>query len=151
MDWREGEVAADNWLQMEGYMTRRAVRARFQKVDFFGADVMGKRSGGMAWVQVTTAQGSRHTETVRRRRRRLEEVPWGPQDLVFVFEARERPNVVDPRRIDRFFRVHEYASRDGGEGPRSWRVLKDPIVVTADMLTVRRSPEDHEDEDHKGK
>lgn len=132
---REAEVAAENYWIDQGCRTRRALRTKWARVDFFGADVIGKDASTTVWCQVTTAQ---RTESVRRRRRRLEEIPWLPSDRVFLFELEMRPNPVRRSRIDYFFRVHQYAYR-GREpvGPRSWVVLDEPISVTRDMLRVR--------------
>ena len=156
MDRREAEVATENWLKDQGYVTRRAVRTQWQKVDFFGADVMGKRKEGTVYIQTTTSQ---RPEQVRVRRRKLEVVPWNPLDRVLLFEVEERPNVVNRRKKDLFFRVHQYEGdiltasirleRTRKEpipfNPevhvkrvREWKVLPEPIPILPEMLRVRK-------------
>lgn len=132
---REAEVAAENYWIGQGCVTRRALRTKWARVDFFGADVIAKDTDSTVWCQVTTAQ---RTESVRRRRRRLEEVPWLPSDRVFLFELEMRPNPVRRSRIDYFFRVHQYvyAARPPGEPRRQWEIWDEPIPVTRDMLRV---------------
>ena len=103
--------------------TRRARRAKFAKVDFFGADIIGLRwDGGKLWVQVTTGQ----TAAVLTRRRKLEQYPWHPSDRVFVWQLVERQDVANPRRKAWTFRVWEYELRDG---TREWTDQREPIVV----------------------
>ncbi len=133
---REAEVAAENYWIDQGCLTRRALRTKWARVDFFGADVIGKDATSTVWCQVTTAQ---RTESVRRRRRRLEEIPWLASDRVFLFELEMRPNPVRRSRIDYFFRVHEYVDPLAPDdvSTRSWRILDEPIAVTRDMLRVR--------------
>ena len=114
------ERAAEHWLRnvLECVETRRAIRSQWHKVDFFGADVVGKvRTGAHCYVQVTTGDA----RNVCPRRRKLERIPWHPYDLVFVLELRSYPNPVNRRRTVWTFRVHEYDPGDDPDG-RVWRV-----------------------------
>ena len=53
-------------------ITRRAVQTKWQKVDFFAADVVGKRPDGThVYIQATAGQYS----AVTARRRKLEKIP----------------------------------------------------------------------------
>ena len=86
-------------------VTRRAVRTKWQSVDFFASDVMGKRLNGRTfYAQVTAGK----VEAVRSRRRKLEAVPWHPSDRVMVLQLVFTPNPAHARRKLWFFRVHNY-------------------------------------------
>src|SRR2546426_4428638 len=107
MDPRSAEVAAEIWLRRQGHVTRRAIRTKWQKVDFFGADVISiAQDGTKHFVQVTTSGRAEH---VRERRRKMELIPWHPTDRVLIFQLVEREVPLDRRKVERFFRVHEYA------------------------------------------
>ena len=119
---RAAEILAENWLRDQGFQTRRAVRVKWQKVDFFGADVMAiAPDGTKRFVQVTTSKRAEH---VRQRRRRLEQFPWHSTDHVYIFQLVERRSPPDRRQVDRFFRVHEYSPAG-----RKWRVWSEVIQV----------------------
>jgi hypothetical protein len=100
--------------------TRRALRTKFAKVDFFGCDIIGvRKDGSRVWVQVTAGQ----TAAVLVRRKKLEVYPWHPTDRVFVWQLVERDDIANPRKKEWFFRVWEY----GWEGwmwrcgePKKW-------------------------------
>ena len=82
--------------------TRRALRTKFAKVDFFGCDVMG--FGSMLnhyWIQVTAGQ----IQAVQTRRKKLEKYPWAENDEVYVMQLVERAKVDNPRQKEWFFRV----------------------------------------------
>jgi len=86
-------------------VTRRAVRARFQKVDFFGSDIVGKRDDGShVYIQTTAGQHS----AVTARRRKLEAIPWHPTDTVELLQLVQTPDPANARRKLWFFRVHCY-------------------------------------------
>ena len=128
------EVAAEKYWQSLGCMTRRAVRARYAKVDLFHADVVGKHAVFTAWTQVTTAQSG---GCIRKRRRNLETVPWLATDRVLVFEWRETEDPLQRGHLLYFFRVHEYAVVGGGK--RDWLVWKKAIPVPREWLKARRT------------
>lgn len=141
---REAEVAAENYWIQQRCVTRRALRTKWARVDFFGADVIAKSDTATNWCQVTTAQ---RTESVRRRRRKLEKIPWLQSDCVWLFELEMRPNPVRRSRIDYFFRVHQYvvwtAPLDGtAPGTRHWEVRDEAIPVTREMLRVHKPVEE---------
>jgi hypothetical protein len=102
-DWAKAERAAEHWLRALGCVaTRRAVRVRFQQVDFFGCDVIGRHAeGGTLWVQVTCGDSS----AVAARRRKIEAFQWSPSDGVYLLEMRSK---TEGRRITYWFRVHYY-------------------------------------------
>lgn len=84
--------------------TRRPVRTQFQSIDFFGADVVGKRQDGShVYIQVTTGQAS----AARVRRRKLEAYPWHPSDTVYLLQLCRDDS---QRPIRWFFKVHKYAT-----------------------------------------
>lgn len=84
-------------------VTRRAVQTKWQKVDFFGADVVGKRKNGTyVYAQVTVGK----VEAVRVRRRKIEQIPWSKSDSVFLLQLVERADPVNARRKQWFFRIH---------------------------------------------
>ena len=103
----EAERAAE-WVCMELLgctHTRRALRTKFAKVDFFGCDVIGVRADGRrVWVQVTAGQ----VAAVLTRRKKLEAYPWHPTDQVFVWQLVERQDIANPSSKEWFFRVWEY-------------------------------------------
>ena len=84
---REVEVAAENYWKSLGYVTRRALRTKWAKVDFFGADVIAKDPMVTVYCQVTKSKTSGN---IAARRRKLEKIPWVNSDKVYVFELREQ-------------------------------------------------------------
>lgn len=82
--------------------TRRPVRTQFQSIDFFGADVVGKRKDGShVYIQVTTGQAN----AARVRRRKLEAYPWHGSDVVYLLQLCRDDS---QRPIRWFFKVHKY-------------------------------------------
>lgn len=125
---RLAEVAAENWLKAQGYQTRRTVRTQWQKVDFFGADVIGKLPEETVYIQVTTAKRSKE---IMLRKRKLEKIPWVETDYVYLFQCVERRDVLNPRRLNHYFRVYAYEEYIGST--HKWRSA-DPVFITPDML-----------------
>jgi len=116
----QAERAAEHWLVevmgCDPHQMRRAIRTKYQAVDFFASDVMAKdRAGKTFYVQVTAGQN----EAVRVRRRKLEKFSWNTHDFVYVLQLVEVPNPVNIRRKDYFFRVHYY---DHFHEPCGWIV-----------------------------
>lgn len=102
-DWAKAERAAEHWLRYCGCVAiRRAVRTRFQKIDFFGCDIMGRsKTGATAWVQVTCGESA----DVAHRRRKLEALPWLKNDNVLILQMKSEQL---GRTIAYRFRIHEY-------------------------------------------
>ncbi len=121
----EAERAAEWALHDMGCVyTRRAVRARYAEVDFFGCDLIGVREDGVRiWVQVTAGQ----TPAVLVRRKKLEGYPWHPSDRVYVWQLVERQDIANPRKKEWYFRVWRYAHVCGQQ--REWQEDIEPINV----------------------
>lgn len=82
---------------------RRAIRAKFQAVDFWHCDVMGRASNGLCfYAQATTGK----VEAVRQRRRKLEKIPWNMYDNVMVLQMVELPDPANQRKKKFYFRIH---------------------------------------------
>ena len=110
---REAEVAAEWYAHeiMGCAITRRAIRTQWQKVDFFGCDIVGKTSDGRHVYLQVTAGGS---SCVSVRRKKLQEIPWHSTDKVKVLQligAREG------RRTSWWFSEYEYSWLGDG---RKW-------------------------------
>lgn len=90
---------------MNCLVVRRAVKTQWQKVDFFGSDLVGKKADGThIYVQVTAGEYS----AVTARRRKLEKIPWHESDTVQILQLIQRKNPANARRKNWFFRVHVY-------------------------------------------
>lgn len=129
---RAAEMAAERYLldRMKCVATRRAVKAKYAKVDFFGADVVGRlESGANIYAQVTTGKGP----CVSNRKGKLAAYPWYPSDTVLVLqlvtERGSRRN--EPARHS--FRVWEYHA-ETYDGVRSWKEWDQQIEVPNDWL-----------------
>lgn len=122
----QAERAAE-WALREEFgcvATRRALRTKFAKVDFFACDVIGVRQdGSRVWVQVTAGQ----VGAVLVRRRKIEVYPWHPSDTVVVWQLVERADVANPRKKEWFFRQWEYGLV--GSNRREWGEPHQPIPV----------------------
>ena len=125
----QAERAAE-WVAVEVFgcvATRRALRTKFAKVDFFGCDVMGfGANGGKFWIQVTAGQMG----AVNVRRKKLMQYPWGLRDYVMVMQLVERARVDNPRRKEWFFRVWDLG-RSG-----LWKET-DPIPIKPEWFKAR--------------
>lgn len=99
---------ASEWYAIEildCVATRRAHRTKFQSVDFFGADTVGKLADGShVYIQVTAGQDS----AVTARRRKLEIYPWHVTDTVLLLQLRSTDDPANSRRKLWFFRVHRF-------------------------------------------
>jgi hypothetical protein len=133
----EAERAAEHaCIEAMGCLhTRRALRTKFAKVDFFGCDVIGvKPNGERVWVQVTAGQ----TAAVLTRRKKLQAYPWHTSDIVQVWQLVERDDITNPRRKEWFFRVWDY----GFDGPMDYceRVWEDgaPIPIKREWFKARK-------------
>ena len=118
-DARLAEVAAQHYCHvvLDCTITRRAIRTRFQKVDLFGCDVMGRREdGSCVWIQVTAGKSC----NVAQRRRKLEAIPWNVFDDVRLLEFR-RDGSSYGFRVHQLFNNKVWTVRDMLEPvPRSW-------------------------------
>jgi len=106
---QNAEKAAEHFLHEKCYCEihtiRRAVRTKWQSVDLWGSDVIGKDKRGYSYfAQVTAGQ----TEAVRTRRRKLEKIPWNVLERVFVLQLVETINPANARRKLFYFRVHRF-------------------------------------------
>lgn len=121
----DAERAAEWYARerLECVLTRRAVRTKWQSVDFFAADVVGKRQDGShVYIQATAGQ----SESLRVRRRKLERVPWHESDAVLVLQLTWTPDPANARRRKWWFRVHHFTH---DEDPRGWCVSDEAIPV----------------------
>ena len=141
---REAEVAAE-WALIERFgclpgWTRRALRTKFARVDFFASDVMGKREdGSMVWAQVTKAKS---TANVRPRRRKLERVPWSNLDLVLLLHMRTDDSTRPHRH---HFRVHRLVATLP-EQPGIWTVDDELMDIPRAWFKVWAPTQDTGDE-----
>ena len=106
----EAEKAAEWYaVKVENcIMIRRAIRTQWQKVDFFGSDVVGKRKDGThVYIQVTAGQHS----AVTARRRKLEKVPWHESDTVILLRLVETQDPFRKKRKLWWFKVCMYEIR----------------------------------------
>lgn len=142
----EAERAAE-WYAVkieDCIMVRKAVKAAFQKVDFFGSDVMGKRKdGSVVYVQVTTGQHS----AVTARRRKLEKVPWHESETIILLRLVETQDPFSKKRKLWWFKVFIYdydpLMDDGELKNMSFRVWKtdDDVPVPKNWFTKWREDE----------
>ena len=105
----EAERASEHYLVhvcgCDPEQIRRAIRTKWQSVDFWACDVMGRTKDGMVYfAQVTAGK----TEAVRVRRRKLEKISWNIYDNVMVLQLVEQQDPANMRRKQFFFRVHHY-------------------------------------------
>ena len=103
----EAERAGEWWMHeiLRCVVTRRALRTKFAKVDFFAADIIGKLSDGACVYAQVTAGGN---EALRTRRRKLEKVPWHPSERVMVLQLTSTQDPANKARKLWHFRVHNY-------------------------------------------
>ena len=129
----EAERAAEWWLREKHrcLATRRTVRTKFQKVDFFGADVVGKGlNGSHYYVQVTAGK----QDKVRERCLKIESiVQWHYSDSVFVVKLVEAEDLVNPRRKAWYFRVHEYELLSPEKG-RKWKTWDEAVRIPTEWF-----------------
>lgn len=134
---RKAEVAAEHFLRLnlKCVVTRRAVRTQWQKVDFFGSDVVGKLpSGAHVYAQVTT--GGRGCVSVRRSE--LEMYPWHSSDIVLLLHLVTNQSPDKGRLTQYWFRVEEFGAETYG-GDREWRSWDESVRVETQWFVVRRN------------
>jgi hypothetical protein len=142
----EAERAGEHYARevMGCVLTRRALRTKYAKVDFFASDVVGKRPNGThVYLQVTAGQDS----AVTARRRKLEAIPWHPTDTVQLLQLVQTPDPANGRRTLWFFRVHEYGSKWLKTNIKTitWRTYSQAVPVPRVWFKAfKESPEEHE-------
>jgi len=107
-DRRFAELAAE-WMLAEYYgcvHTRRALRTKFAKVDFFASDVMGMKPDGLKYFVQATAGGD---SAVSQRRKKLEKYSWDESDTVLVAVLRKEKV---GRSYEYFFIIHQLLNAD---------------------------------------
>ena len=117
--WQDAERAAVHFAVhcMDCIITRRAVRAKFQSVDFFACDVVGKqKDGSHVYIQVTTGQAP----AVTARKRKIEKIPWHHSDIVLILQLFWLSNPKNKRKKDWYFKVFEYSPLDERSCQRNW-------------------------------
>ena len=139
----EAERAAEHFMQSEGgfgcFATRRALRTKFAKVDFFAADIIGVCDRGFRyWVQVTAGQAS----AARIRRRKLEKYPWHPSDRVLLFQLTHTEDPMHRARKKWWFRTFELV-REGKDQVlrKKWITWTDPIPVPPEWFKAYKEKE----------
>lgn len=119
---------ASEWYAIEKHLcvlTRRSIRTRFNKVDFFCCDTVGKKQDGThVYIQVTAGNNTQ----VTKRRRKLESVPWHETDTVELLQLIQTPDPANARRKHWFFRVHVYYL-ERVKGFRQWITLEKAVQI----------------------
>jgi hypothetical protein len=127
--------------------TRRAIRTQFQSVDFFAADVVGKRKDGShVYVQATAGQAS----AVSARRKKLEAIPWHYSDTVELVQLVQTENPANARQTLWFFRVHEYSKQEiviEGKAAsfscgRIWKVKEEAVSIPKEWFKAYKEQEE---------
>ena len=148
----DAERAAVHYAHSIGcVLTHKAVRAQWQKVDFFGSDVMGiMKNGKKVFIQATAGQYS----AVSTRRRKLEKVPWHHTDKVLICQLISNKDSnsqliitkkpMDKRRTYWFFRIHEYKFQINyvsGKN-RVWETKKEAVEVPKEWFKAYKKAPD---------
>ena len=119
-DRRWAELAAE-WMVADVFNcihTRRALKTKFAKVDFWASDVMGmNKFGEKYFIQVTAGQDS----AVSQRRKKLEKYSWHELDTVMVAALRKEKV---GRSYKYHFILHEYNATT-----KVWENNKSQITV----------------------
>jgi hypothetical protein len=141
---REAEVASEHYCRevMDCIATRRMIKNKWHKVDFFSCDVVGKRADGShVYIQVTAGQ----TPKVLERKKKLENEVWHTSDTVQILQLVQTDNPGKGSRKLWFFRVYEYQlSGDVYEATnefRYWKTYVDGIPVPKEWFKKWRSPD----------
>jgi len=114
-------------------VTRRAVQVQFQKVDFFGCDIVGKKpDGSHVYIQTTAGQAA----CVTARRRKLEVIPWHSSDVVELLQLRQTEDPANARRKLWFFRVHWFE-----QFSRLWMTKDEAVPVPKEWFKAWKEAE----------
>ena len=135
----EAERAAEHYLynicHCEIHTIRKAIRAKYQSVDFWACDVMGKAINGYSYfAQVTAGQ----TEAVRTRRRKLEKIPWNRFEFVFVLQLVETIDPANALRKKFYFRVHRLNIQGNKPIQFTWSVDNEACPVPREWFKKLR-------------
>ena len=127
---RSDAERASVWYAVKNHnciITRRALRTKFQKVDFFASDVVGKKiDGSHVYIQTTAGQ----SQAVTARRRKLEAVPWHYTDTVELLQLDQEQNPKNKRSKNWFFIVHVFNHID-----RLWENNKHRVDIPKEWFT----------------
>ena len=125
---KDAERAAE-WFAREHQgcvVTVRAVKTQWQRQDLFACDCLGKRAdGSLVCIQVTAGDSSNASP----RRRKLEAIPWGPQDTVLLLQLTSNPNPANRRKMQWYFRVQRYECAEWGKW--YWTIEPEAVAVPA--------------------
>lgn len=106
-------------------ITRRAIRTKYQKIDFFGADVVGKRSDGtVVYVQATAGQ----RQAVSYRKKKMAGIPWNSNETVQVAELIWLQDPQNARRKKWYFRIYDFAHN-------KWLILPKAVPIEREWFT----------------
>lgn len=98
------------------YVTRKASRARFNEVDFFASDVMGKReNGSTVYIQVTCG----NSQKVKERMLKLEKHAWNVHEDVLMLQLNRKK---EERSFKYYFSIWRYVPEYSENYPplRKW-------------------------------
>jgi len=120
---------ASEWYAREVHgcvLTRRAIKTKYNKVDFFGSDVVGKTiDGSHVYIQVTAGNDTQ----VTKRKRKLEKVPWHDTDTVELLQLVQTINPNHKARKFWWFRVSVYRNVMPGFNTREWARRDDDCLI----------------------
>ena len=109
---------------MDVVVHAKSIQTKWQRVDFFGSDVMGKKINGQTvYIQVTAGQDS----AINARKRKLEAIPWDSRDIVLLLQLKQRQDLVNERKKQWFFKVWQYRVNITGE--RLWEAWEKPVEI----------------------
>lgn len=131
----EAERAAEHYALkvLKCVITRRALRTKFAKVDFFASDIVGKKDNGEhVYIQATAGQDS----AVTSRRRKLEVIPWHFTDTVLLVQLIQTIDPANARRKKWFFRVHVF-----NQSEKKWSTLDEAVEIPKDWFKAFREEE----------
>jgi len=129
------ERAGEWWMRevMGCVRTRRALRTKFARVDFYAADIIGKLADGACIYSLVTAG---QAEAVRTRRRKLEAIPWHPSERVLLLKLFSEPDSAKANAKLWYFRVHEYLHQDD-----QWVILDEKSPIKPEWFKAWREPD----------
>lgn len=131
---RKAEVAAEHWLQGMGCLeTRRCLRTQFNKVDFFGADVVGcLPTGAKIYIQVTTGGKA----AVSQRRKKLSSRTWHESETVIL--AQMYTTKGKRGRFEYWFQAQELSYRNPNQTKRKgWIDWGCPVLIPREWFEVK--------------
>lgn len=135
----EAERAAEHYLlvNQKCVITRRMIKTRFNDVDFFAADVVGKmKDGTTIYVQVTAGQA----DAVLKRKKKLEAIPWNTYEVVLMLQLVKTDDPMNTRKSVYYFKVWEYYNEH--EHERTWALHPEAVKVPKEWFEAYRSPEE---------